>query len=117
MAGSTVSVGGMFMAGIVPGLLIALGFMALCSLIAWRKRYPPTGESFRIANVLHQLRRSFIIFMMPVLVIGGIISSTRLTLLVLPALYRMFHREGDLKQEEDLNLETMESSHARPSAH
>jgi cobalt-zinc-cadmium resistance protein CzcA len=28
-------------------------------------------------------------------VIGGIISSTLLTLLVLPALYRMFHRSGD----------------------
>ena len=29
-------------------------------------------------------------------VIGGIISSTVLTLLVLPVLYRLFHREGDL---------------------
>jgi cobalt-zinc-cadmium resistance protein CzcA len=28
-------------------------------------------------------------------VIGGIVSSTTLTLLVLPGLYRMFHREGD----------------------
>lgn len=33
-------------------------------------------------------------------VIGGIISSTFLTLLVLPALYRMFHRHGDLAQVE-----------------
>ncbi len=30
-------------------------------------------------------------------VIGGIISSTILTLLVLPALYRMFHKHGDFK--------------------
>jgi cobalt-zinc-cadmium resistance protein CzcA len=29
-------------------------------------------------------------------VVGGIISSTMLTLLVLPVLYRLFHREGDL---------------------
>lgn len=50
-------------------------------------------------------------------VIGGIVSSTLLTLLVLPALYRMFHREGDLSVEEDLNLATMESSHASPTAH
>ena len=35
-------------------------------------------------------------------VIGGIISSTLLTLLVLPALYRIFHRENEpLVQEED----------------
>ena len=31
-------------------------------------------------------------------VIGGIISSTLLTLLVLPALYRMFHRTGDVEE-------------------
>jgi heavy metal efflux system protein len=28
-------------------------------------------------------------------VIGGIVSSTLLTLLVLPALYRLLHREDD----------------------
>jgi cobalt-zinc-cadmium resistance protein CzcA len=33
-------------------------------------------------------------------VIGGIISSTILTLLVLPSLYRMFHRHGDSRQAE-----------------
>ncbi len=33
-------------------------------------------------------------------VIGGIISSTLLTLLVLPALYRMFHRPGDMKPDD-----------------
>ena len=33
-------------------------------------------------------------------VIGGIISSTLLTLVVLPALYRMFHREGDEQEGE-----------------
>jgi cobalt-zinc-cadmium resistance protein CzcA len=37
-------------------------------------------------------------------VIGGIISSTLLTLLVLPALYRMFHRNGDLVPAETRGL-------------
>ncbi|NOU06012.1 MAG: CusA/CzcA family heavy metal efflux RND transporter, partial [Hyphomicrobiaceae bacterium] len=50
-------------------------------------------------------------------VIGGIVSSTLLTLLVLPALYRMFHREGDLTPEEVVTEETVESSHAPTSAH
>ena len=31
-------------------------------------------------------------------VIGGIISSTILTLLVLPALYRLFHREKEVEE-------------------
>ncbi|KRG60211.1 MULTISPECIES: efflux RND transporter permease subunit [Stenotrophomonas] len=33
-------------------------------------------------------------------VIGGIVSSTLLTLLVLPALYRLIHRDGDLNNTE-----------------
>ena len=40
-------------------------------------------------------------------VIGGIISSTILTLLVLPALYRMFHRDGDLKPEDFSKQESL----------
>ena len=34
-------------------------------------------------------------------VIGGIVSSTILTLLVLPVLYRLFHKEGDLPDVDD----------------
>lgn len=75
MAGSTVSVGGMFMAGVLPGLLILFGFMAICSWIAWRRNYPATGEPFRLGNVIAQLRRSFVIFLMPVVVIGGIVGG------------------------------------------
>jgi heavy metal efflux system protein len=38
-------------------------------------------------------------------VIGGIISSTILTLLVLPALYRMFHRDRPLAARTDEDTE------------
>ncbi len=37
-------------------------------------------------------------------VIGGIISSTLLTLVVLPALYRMFHREAESREVESSGL-------------
>ncbi len=75
MAGSTVSVGGLFLAGVVPGLIIAAGFMLLCAWIAARRGWSATGEPFRIATVLLQLRRSFIVLMMPVVVIGGIVGG------------------------------------------
>jgi heavy metal efflux system protein len=42
-------------------------------------------------------------------VIGGIISSTILTLLVLPALYRMFHREQE--QDDELPMPEQEVRH------
>ena len=75
MAGPSVSVGGMFMAGVIPGILITAGFMLLCSWHVIRMGYPATGDAFSFGNVLRQLRRSFIIFMMPVVVIGGIVAG------------------------------------------
>lgn len=75
MAGSSVSVGGMFMAGVVPGLIITVGFMALCSWIATRRGWAVTGEPFSVRHVLGELRRSAIVLAMPVLVIGGIVGG------------------------------------------
>ena len=73
MAGSTVSVGGMFMAGVIPGLIITAGFMLLASWITRRRGWGATGEPFAIARVVVELKRSLVIFLMPVIVIGGIV--------------------------------------------
>lgn len=75
MAGSSVSVGGMFMAGVVPGIIITIGFIALCSWIATRRGWAPTGEPFKLAAVLAELRRSILVLAMPVIVIGGIVGG------------------------------------------
>ncbi|MGE0241708.1 MAG: TRAP transporter large permease, partial [Parvibaculaceae bacterium] len=70
-----VSVGAMFIAGILPGILMALAMMVLTSIIARRRNYPITGEPFSIRRIAVALRRSGIAFMMPILVIGGIIGG------------------------------------------
>ena len=70
-----VSVGYLFVAGIVPGILLGLGTMVLCSAIARRRGYPVSGEAFSTARILRELRRSLIVFLMPVLVIGGIVGG------------------------------------------
>jgi tripartite ATP-independent transporter DctM subunit len=75
MAGPTVSVGGMFMAGVLPGLILMVLMMGACSWIAVRRRYPLTGDSFSARKILHELKRSIVIFFMPVVVIGGIIGG------------------------------------------
>jgi len=75
MAGPSVSVGGLFMAGVVPGLIITAGFMLICTWYVTKRGYPATGVAFSFANVFAQLRRSIIIFMMPVVVIGGIVGG------------------------------------------
>ncbi|KMK68300.1 TRAP transporter large permease [Puniceibacterium sp. IMCC21224] len=75
MAGSSVSVGGLFMAGVIPGLILFLTFMVLCWLIAWTRNYPLTGSPVTLRNILREIRRSFVVFLMPVLVIGGIVMG------------------------------------------
>lgn len=75
MAGSTVSVGGLFMAGIVPGILLTVGFMALGTWISWRKGYQLTGETFQLGNALRETWRALPVLLMPIIVVGGIVGG------------------------------------------
>jgi TRAP-type transport system large permease protein len=75
MAGSSVSVGGLFLSGIVPGLLLAAGFLVIASLLSWRRNYPLTGESFSPRNAWIQFRKAYGILLMPFVVVGGIVGG------------------------------------------
>ncbi len=75
MAGSSVSVGGLSMAGVVPGIILTLTFMGLSSYISYKRGFPLTGEAFNLRNVLVQARKAFIIFMMPIIIVGGIVGG------------------------------------------
>ena len=75
MAGSSVSVGGLFMAGVVPGLIITAGFMLISAWTVRRRGWPATGETFSWQRAFGEMRRSLVVFMMPVLVIGGIVGG------------------------------------------
>ncbi|SFU97637.1 TRAP transporter large permease [Halomonas korlensis] len=75
MAGSTVSVGGLFMAGVVPGIILALGFMGLATFISMRRRYPLAGGELSLRHVLVQTWRALPILLMPIVVVGGIVAG------------------------------------------
>jgi tripartite ATP-independent transporter DctM subunit len=75
MAGPSVSVGALFMAGVVPGLLLAAAMMAYASWYAHRKGYAPTGEAFSLRRVLATLKSSLAVVAMPFVVIGGIVAG------------------------------------------
>lgn len=75
MAGPSVSVGGMFMAGVAPGLLITVGFMLLCSWITTKRGWSSTGEPFQFKRLFIEMRRSAIVLLMPIIIIGGIIGG------------------------------------------
>jgi tripartite ATP-independent transporter DctM subunit len=73
MAGSSVSVAGLFMAGVVPGVLLTIGLMLMVYVIAKRRGYPLTGEPATRASIKKEMRRSWVILLMPIIVIGGIV--------------------------------------------
>ena len=75
MAGPSVSVGGLFMAGFIPGIIMAAAMMLLISYIAKRRGYPLTGERFDARNILTQVRQSLLIVLMPLVVVGGIVGG------------------------------------------
>jgi tripartite ATP-independent transporter DctM subunit len=75
MAGSSVSVGGLFMAGVVPGIILAVGFMGLASFISARRRYPLGEGSMGLRHILIQTWRALPILLMPVVIVGGIVAG------------------------------------------
>lgn len=75
MAGSTVSVGGLFMAGIIPGLLLTVGFMAVASWLSYKKGFKLTGAAFNLRHAFKETGRALPVLVMPVVVIGGIVGG------------------------------------------
>ncbi len=75
MAGSSVSVGGLFMAGIIPGIIMCLGFIGIASFLSMKRKYPPTGQAFNARHALNEFRRAWAILFMPIIVLGGIVSG------------------------------------------
>ena len=59
----------------LPGLILVVLMLVLCAVIARLRGLPVTGEAFSWRRTAHELRRSFLVLMMPVVVIGGIIGG------------------------------------------
>ncbi len=72
---SNVSVASLFLAGIVPGIIMGLGMMVLCSVIARRRGFPVSGEPFSARRAATAFRKAALIFGMPIVVIGGIMAG------------------------------------------
>ena len=66
-----VSVGGLFLAGIVPGILIGLTQMGLVYGYALRRDYPRVA-GFSLKEALISLQKSLLALLSPVIIVGGI---------------------------------------------
>ena len=70
MAGA--SIGQLFAAGFIPGLLMALALMAMVAYYAKKRNYPKDA-SFSIPRVATTFKAAFLSLMTPVIIIGGIL--------------------------------------------
>ena len=73
-AGGTVSVGALFMAGVLPGLLLGLTIAGLCLYTA-RKRNFPKGEPIPMKQALRICVEALWGLMTMVIILGGILSG------------------------------------------
>lgn len=69
------SVAALFAAGIVPGLIMAVGLMAVSYSIAAKRQYPVSGRRASGREVLRAVRRAIIPLMMPMIILGGILGG------------------------------------------
>jgi tripartite ATP-independent transporter DctM subunit len=68
------SIGQLFAAGFIPGLIMALSLMIMVAVIAWRRNYP-RDQAFRLRVLWASFRRAFLSLLTPVIIVGGILSG------------------------------------------
>lgn len=71
----SVSVGNLFIAGILPGLLLGLFIMTVCIIVSKRRNYGKLGET-TLPPLLLSLWRAFPSLLLVVIVLGGILGGT-----------------------------------------
>ena len=86
---SGVSVGEMFVSGIIPGIVIGLSLMALSYRIAKKKKYPRAEKNVAIG---HAFKEAWWALMVPVIILGGIYGGifTPTEAAVVASVYALF---------------------------
>ncbi|MDO6725135.1 TRAP transporter large permease [Celeribacter halophilus] len=71
---ASASIGQLFIAGLVPGLLMALSLMVMVMWFSWRRGYP-RDEGFSFAHVWQNFCLALLPLLTPALIIGGITTG------------------------------------------
>jgi len=66
------SIGGMYAAAIIPGLLLILGDMVIVHTLAKRRNYPRRQEPFSVKELVIGTRDATLALIMPFIILGGI---------------------------------------------
>lgn len=72
---SGVSVGALFLAGFLPGILLGLGLMTVSYFISKKRNYVSHGKMKSIKEILVVTLHAIIPLLMPLIILGGILSG------------------------------------------
>ncbi len=70
-----VSIGGLFLAGVIPGLLMGLGMMAIVYVIARKRGYARTRRRASLREIAKAFVEAIWALLMPVIILGGILGG------------------------------------------
>ncbi|MEO1019754.1 MAG: TRAP transporter large permease [Pseudomonadota bacterium] len=70
-----VSVGGLFLAGFVPGIMMGLGLMLMTGYLAHKRNYPKAAQRAPSPEVGRAFSRAFLPLLTPIIILGGILSG------------------------------------------
>jgi tripartite ATP-independent transporter DctM subunit len=67
------SIGGLFVAGIIPGLILGLAFMAMNAYFAVCRGFPQMQEAFSLSDLIRAGTQGLVALIAPLIIIGGIV--------------------------------------------
>src|SRR5437773_2134034 len=73
--GGGISVGKLFLMGVVPGVLVAVALMALVWVSARQRHFPKSDTKFSLGGIVRSLRGALLGLVVPVIILGGILGG------------------------------------------
>jgi len=69
------SIGALFLAGVIPGILVGSALMVGAYIISRKRKYPKREEKVTLKELYEGFKKVFLALMLPVIIVGGIISG------------------------------------------
>ena len=72
---ASVSITSLFVAGILPGIMIGISLMIVAYIISWKKGYGSDVEKTNFNSIFISFKRAILALLMPIIILGGIYSG------------------------------------------
>ncbi len=113
---ASASIGQLFAAGFIPGLLMGVALMLMVAWFAHRRKYPRDAE-FSVSVLGSSFKRAFLSLTTPIIIVGGILTgmftpTEAATAAVLWAMFLGFvvYRTLNLRRFVRVSMETIETT-------